>query len=183
MTSPWKSTVVGALVLSGVAATMNITLAWTGYYTILWLGLVAVLGVELVGLLLILRTTAKAGFGFRRQLAAGGLATAILALLMFPTTIFALTVAAPDYVEVFTEMQRAQLESDGMSQEEIEEHLPALREIARPVNQALYTMLATVVTCAPMVLVIAIFVRRRGKGSEDDGDRRPVADREPSTGT
>lgn len=168
MSEAWTRAILRTVILAAVVAAINITLAWTGRYTIVWLSAVLVLGAEVVGFVLILRATARRGFGFLRQLAVGSVAVVLLALLLFPATVFALTVAAPDYGEVLSAMQRADMEEQGVPAEEIEEALARFRDTNTPVRQGYYTMIGTAITCAPIVLVISIFVRARDGRVRDD---------------
>lgn len=160
MRKPYHTVLLGGLALAAVAAAVNLAFTWAGAYDSN--GAVAtILVVEFVGLVLILRATAAPGRGYLRQLGAGVLAVLVLAVLMFPTAYFAVTVVAPEYEDYFVDAQRSQLLAEGYAEPEVEERLQQLQAIPVPVRTAATTVLATLITCLPMVLVIAFFTRRR----------------------
>ena len=106
---PWKIVIGGGFALWIVVAGINLAFAATGLYTHFFLGMGVILAVEIAGLALILRATARAGFTYLRQLGAGAVAVLILAVLLFPATLFQWTYIAPDYADVIAELTDGRL--------------------------------------------------------------------------
>lgn len=158
---PWKIVIGGGFALWIVVAGINLAFAATGLYTHFFLGMGVILAVEIAGLALILRATARAGFTYLRQLGAGAVAVLILAVLLFPATLFQWTYIAPDYADVIAETQRPSLEAAGFEDKQIEESLDTLRSLYTPMRQATLTVPGTLMTCMPMVIVLAFFFRAR----------------------
>ena len=142
------------LAVGVAAAAYNLFLAVTGLYrnpALSW----GVLAVELVGLVWILVTRGAPDRSFFSNARVGVLAAGAIAAVLAPATWFQWTYVAPDYADTILERARETWEASGLEAAEIEEGLEKLRPMYRPIRQAAYTFTGTMVTCLPMVVMIA----------------------------
>lgn len=161
-----------ALVASGISSVAGLTgFAYRSRAATFWI----VLLVEGAGILWILTRGRRRGNGFRRQLGEGTLAVVTMAAALFPATWASLVFVTPDYADLLLERHRLEATAAGVDEARIAEAQDFLGKQFVPWKQACFVVPGTLMTCFPIVLLGALFVRERAP----DGQPTPLV--EPET--
>jgi Protein of unknown function (DUF4199) len=117
--------------------------------------------IEIGGLIWGLRKTAAEGKNYRGQLVAGTLMAVVAGVVIIVCSLIFTMVAFPDYAEARLALERASLQAQGTSQEEIATILSDREAALTPMSQALEGFMGTLVTGILASAVIAIFIRAK----------------------
>lgn len=149
------------LLLGALAAAFNLFLALSGLYKNPQLGW-GVLVVEFLGLAWVLTAKGSADRRFLPNLGFGALAVVPMALVIAPMVWVQWTYVAPDYADIPVEQARKVWQERGDDEATIAQKAEKLRAMYTPERQAFFSLTGTLMTCLPMVLLIAAVLTRMG---------------------
>lgn len=142
------------LVVGAVAAAFNLVLVLSGLYKNPQLGW-GVLVVEFLGLVWVLTAKGAPDRRFLYNLGFGALVVLVMAAVIAPMVWVQWTYVAPDYADIPVEQARKIWQERGDDEAAIAEKSEKLRAMYTPIRQAFFSGTGTLMTCLPMVLLIA----------------------------
>jgi len=161
--------ILSAGLLIGVLCSVwTFVMGFTGWYKDPALANVffAVILIEIGGLIWGLRRTAAQGRVYGGQILAGTMMAVVAGVIIIASSLVFTTIVFPDYFNEVERTYRATLQQQGKTEAEIAAALQASAASATPMAQAMSGFVGTLVTGIVASAVIAIFVRRRGPGTQ-----------------
>ena len=161
--------ILSAGLLIGVLCSVwTFVMGFTGWYKDPALANVffAVILIEIGGLIWGLRRTAAQGRVYGGQILAGTMMAVVAGVIIIASSLVFTTIVFPDYFNEVERTYRATLQQQGKTEAEIAAALQTSAASATPMAQAMSGFVGTLVTGIVASAVIAIFVRRRGPGTQ-----------------